>query len=118
MINLTEYENFVIQMMNARSKRDIESKQLVSSLGICSEAGEHGDIFKKVIFHEQEFTEDIRNKGMKELGDIIFYIAYAAREVYNSSLSEIIEINITKLSERYKTGTFTTAEFLAKEAQK
>lgn len=115
---LKEYEEFVVKMMSKQSMRDKESVMATAGLGLSGEAGEVSDTIKKLLFHDKPFTEEIRQDMILELGDIMFYLTLCATQVLNSSLEEVFDRNIAKLLERYKTGTFTTAEFLAKEAKK
>ena len=49
---------------------------------------------------------------------ILFYVAFAAREVCGVTLQEVLDGNYEKLSARYKDKKFTIEEFMAKEAAK
>ena len=115
---LTEYEDFVTGLMSPHSMRDPSTKLATAGLGLGGEGGEVADLVKKILFHGLEFDENVRQKLIKELGDIMFYVAFAARNVCNTTLREVIEANIEKLSARYKTGKFTTQEFIDKEKSK
>ena len=114
-MNLKEYEDFVVKMVCDRSKRDFESKILTGGLGCGGEGGEIADLAKKVVFHGMEFDEEARKKLIKEIGDNLFYLAWTAREVCGIGLQEAIDANVDKLNKRYQNGTFTHAEFMAKE---
>lgn len=112
--SLQEYQEFVERMASERSKRDAESRFLTAATGLAGEAGEFADLVKKAIFHESGF--DVA-KLAKELGDILWYAAFAATAL-GVTLQDVIDGNVEKLQARYKTGTFTKEEFQAKEAAK
>lgn len=113
-MTLEEYCDFVVSKASERSTRDFESAIGTSGLGIAGEAGEIADLTKKVLFHGMEFTEEVRNKFIKELGDVMWYAAFLARVVLQVKIEDVIDANVEKLNARYKEG-FTTAEFMAKE---
>ena len=69
-------------------------------LGIAGEAGEVAELFKKTL-RGQDFTKDM---VLKELGDVIYYVARAA-EFYGSNLQEVIELNVAKLEKRQQEKT-------------
>lgn len=117
-IKLTEYEDFVLKMMSSSSMNSLESKLATAGLGLGGEGGEVADLVKKVLFHEMEFDENVKQKLVKELGDAIFYIAFAARVLCEVGLQEIMDENVNKLNNRYKNGKFTKEEFLLKENAK
>ena len=69
-------------------------------MGLCGEAGECIDIYKKCLFQGHELD---RAHLAEELGDVAWYLAVAARGAgYN--LSDIFNMNITKLRKRYPDG--------------
>jgi len=70
------------------------------------EAAEAADLMKKVIFHGKEFTPEIREKIMKEIGDTLWYTQGACNTL-NTSIHEVMEQNVIKLSERYPEGHFS-----------
>lgn len=78
-MTLEEYCDFVVSKASERSTRDFESAIGTSGLGIAGEAGEIADLTKKVLFHGMEFTEEVRQKMIKELGDVLWYSAFLAR---------------------------------------
>jgi NTP pyrophosphatase (non-canonical NTP hydrolase) len=86
--------------------------QIIWTLGLTGEAGEFADLMKKVHGHGHEFTEEVRLKAGKELGDVLWYLSVLAQSL-NFTLSEIAEMNIAKLKARYKKG-FTIEESLDK----
>lgn len=74
-----------------------------AQIGICTEAGEIADIFKRFIFYGKNI--DIINLS-EELGDLLWYIAIASNELDRISegkitLETIMQTNINKLKARY-----------------
>lgn len=70
------------------------------ALGLVCEAGEVGDILKKVIFHGHDLDDE---ELKKELGDVLWYLSNICN-VLGYSMEEIADLNITKLRERYPNG--------------
>ena len=71
-------------------------------LGLAGEAGETADKVKKIIRDKGGYaSEEDRAAIIKELGDVLWYVANVARYL-NVSLSEVAESNIEKLSSRKK----------------
>ena len=79
-----------------------------SATGLCGESGEFSEIFKKVIFHGKEITDDTKAHAAKELGDIIWYWTNACRAL-SLDPNQVIADNVTKLEARYPGGTFSAA---------
>ena len=69
-------------------------------MGLCGEAGECIDLVKKARFQGHELDRD---KLMKELGDVAWYLAVASKAA-GFKLSEVFEENVKKLKERYPDG--------------
>ena len=69
-------------------------------MGLCGEAGEAIDIVKKHIAQGHELDRD---KLIKELVDVAWYLAETATAL-NVSLGEVLQRNIDKLSARYPDG--------------
>lgn len=117
-MTLDEYCDFVTKLASKDSMVDFKSKLTTGAMGMAGEAGEVVDIAKKILFHGQPYTDEVRQKLIKELGDEIWYLAFFCRNVLNISIEEVIEANVQKLSARYKSLEFTTEEFMAKEKAK
>ena len=71
--------------------------------GLSGESGEIADLWKKIKFHQLEFDEQMRDKLIKELGDVCWYLCLASNAL-NISIEEIIEKNIEKLQARHPHG--------------
>lgn len=76
------------------------------------------DVVKKVLFHGKPYNEAVRNDLIKKIGNIMKAVTFIGKEVCGVTVKEIIEHNIKKLSERYKSLSFSTEEFMAKENAK
>ncbi len=72
----------------------------VMGLGVAGEAGEVADLIKKIVGHDHELD---KIKLVKELGDVLWYVAIAAGLI-GYELSEVADLNIKKLRERYPNG--------------
>lgn len=84
-----------------------------AALGLCGEAGEFTDLVKKHLFHGAELP---REKALKELGDVLWYVA-AACTALQASMGEVAQLNIDKLRARHPNG-FTHASAQAKADEK
>ncbi len=81
------------------------------ALGVAGEAGEVADIIKKHVGHGHPLD---REKLVKELGDVLWYVARMAATI-GYSLEEVANINIDKLNARYPNGFSTEASLNRKE---
>lgn len=69
-------------------------------LGLCGEAGELANQWKKVLRDDNGVITDARfEKLVDELGDVLWYLAMIAHEL-SISLDTIAERNLQKLSTR------------------
>lgn len=74
------------------------------TLGLTGEAGEVADKVKKVIRDNNEvFTEEKKLEIIKELGDVLWYIATLSYEL-GYTLEQVGEINNNKLESRKERG--------------
>jgi NTP pyrophosphatase (non-canonical NTP hydrolase) len=81
-------------------KGDFQKDLVNAALGLTGEAGEVADEVKKHVFHGHGLDA---HKLKKELGDILWYVAWAASTL-GLDLSEIAAANIDKLKKRYPNG--------------
>ncbi len=73
-------------------------------LGISGEAGEVAEKVKKLLRNNDgKMTEDDRVEIIKELGDILWYVACLSKYL-QADLSQVAQANIDKLADRYKRG--------------
>lgn len=82
-------------------------------LGLCGETGEVADLVKKSEFQGRELD---RNKLLKELGDVRWYLEVLCYTL-NTSLEEIEKMNMDKLKTRYPNG-FSVTESIIKKDEK
>ena len=93
-----EYQKLAMTTLNpALSKQDV----LINAvMGLCGESGEAIDIVKKHLHQGHALDKE---KLVKELGDIAWYLAEAATAL-DISLDDVFEQNIAKLKARYPEG--------------
>ena len=80
--------------------QDTNKALIVAALGLGGESGEVLDHIKKYYGHGHELDIDYLKK---ELGDILWYVAYMA-EVLGLDLEDVAKCNIDKLTKRYPEG--------------
>ena len=89
-IDFNKYQNFVDAVTSDASKdflalsdRMVEldekganiERLLTSAVGINAEGGEFMEIVKKLVFQGKSWNEETKNHLVRELGDVIWYIA-------------------------------------------
>lgn len=102
---LNDYE--ADAMRTAGSALDESHGLILSALGMAGEAGEFADLIKKHIYHDHPLDRD---KAVKEIGDVLWYVARAAHAV-GVPLADLARLNIEKLKARYPDG-FTSERSL------
>ena len=97
-MTINEYQKLAMSTLNpALSKKDV----LINGvMGLCGESGEAIDIVKKHLAQGHPLD---REKLVKELGDIVWYLAETATAL-DVTLEEVLEGNIEKLRRRYPEG--------------
>lgn len=88
------------RLASAGDRSDNVKRMTLSALGLAGETGEYVDIIKKHLFHGKPLDRD---HALAELGDVLWYLMYAA-DTLGSSLEEVATINDAKLAARYPTG--------------
>jgi NTP pyrophosphatase (non-canonical NTP hydrolase) len=76
---------------------------ITAALGICAEGGEFTEVVKKCIFQGKPMDEHTIFHLKRELGDIMWYISQACIAL-DTSIEDIIYMNIEKLEARYPDG--------------
>ena len=109
-MTVNEYQKLAMTTLNpALSKKDV----LINGvMGLCGESGEAIDIVKKHLAQGHPLD---REKLIKELGDIAWYLAETATAL-DVNLEEVLQGNIEKLRRRYPEG-FDTAHSIHREAE-
>jgi NTP pyrophosphatase (non-canonical NTP hydrolase) len=104
-MNFNEYERLA---METADYPDIGNNVLYPAAGAAGEAGEFLDKIKKAWrntgnYHSGALSSEQRMDALKELGDQLWYITAAAKEL-QSSLQLVAEFNIAKLADRRARG--------------
>ena len=103
-----EYQKLAMTTLNpALSKKDV----LINGvMGLCGESGEAIDLVKKHLHQGHPLDKE---KLIKELGDIAWYLAETAYAL-DTDLDTVLEQNIAKLKARYPEG-FDTEKSMNRE---
>jgi NTP pyrophosphatase (non-canonical NTP hydrolase) len=103
-----EYQRLAMTTLNP----DLTKKDVLINgvMGLCGESGEAIDIVKKHLHQGHELDKE---KLLKELGDIAWYLAETAYAL-DIPLDEVFEGNIAKLRARYPQG-FDTEKSVHRE---
>lgn len=97
-MNINDYQKEAMTLLNpALTERDVLMNAL---MGLCGESGEAIDLMKKHLYQGHPLD---REKLIKELGDIAWYLAEAATGL-DIDLSEVLRRNLDKLHARYPQG--------------
>ena len=109
-MNINEYQKEAMSLLNpALTENDVLMNAL---MGLCGESGEAIDLMKKHLYQGHDLDKD---KLIKELGDVAWYLAEAATGL-NIDLSEVLQRNLDKLHARYPQG-FSTERSMHREAE-
>ena len=97
-MTVNEYQNLAMRTLNPTlSKRDV----LINSvMGLCGESGEAIDLVKKWLAQGHDLDKE---RLVKELGDIAWYLAEAATAM-DIPLEQVFQGNLDKLRKRYPEG--------------
>lgn len=97
-MDLNEYQNKATRTANTDLPREMQIATF--ALGLAGESGEVADLLKKHLGHGHPLD---REKLVKELGDVLWYVA-ALADVYGIELGAVAETNLAKLRARYPDG--------------
>lgn len=106
---LDQYQNLACRTSNM--SLDEKLNLAVLALGFAGESGEVCDLIKKYAGHNHELD---RQKLMKEIGDVVWYVAVLANAL-GFKLSEVAQANVDKLKKRYPNGFDSEASKNRKE---
>jgi NTP pyrophosphatase (non-canonical NTP hydrolase) len=98
-------EAFVTRIKELQEQNFPTERLLTAAVGMSAEAGEFTEIIKKIIFQGKPVNEENLFHLKRELGDIMWYVAQACIGL-DTSLDEIMEMNVEKLVARYPGGNF------------
>ena len=108
-MQVNEYQKAAMATLNpALDKKDV----LINSvMGLCGESGEAIDIVKKWLMQGHELDKE---RLVKELGDVAWYLAEAATAL-DVPLEAVFQGNLDKLRQRFPNGFDTEASVNRKE---
>ena len=97
-MTINEYQKLAMTTLNP----DLNKKDVLINgvMGLCGESGEVIDIVKKHLHQGHELDKE---KIVKELGDVAWYLAEIAWAL-DVPLEEVLQGNIDKLKARYPEG--------------
>ena len=97
-MTINEYQKLAMTTLNP----DLDKKDVLINgvMGLCGESGEVIDIVKKHLAQGHELDKE---KIIKELGDVAWYMAEIAT-VLDVELEDVFVQNIEKLKKRYPEG--------------
>jgi len=104
---LREYAGFVDDCVSLADDTPRE-RLLLGGFGLAGESGEVVDLLKKHLFHGNSEGE-IRDKLVKELGDVLWYYVLILSTM-DITLDEVIDKNRTKLDKRHAEGYYDHGE--------
>lgn len=92
-----DFKTYLTESERTLKDKGKDMNLLHGTVGICTEAGELLDAFKRNIFYGKELdTVNVK----EEIGDIMWYIAIMCREL-NMDMGDILQTNIDKLKARF-----------------
>lgn len=98
-----KYEKMAADTDTYTDKTSME-RLLYAALGIAGESGEVAEKLKKILRDEYDLISSLRRDELKdELGDILWYVAKAAREL-GVSLEDVALANLQKIQSRRRRG--------------
>ena len=100
-----DHEAFVYRVQELEGQGFPTERLLTASVGMCAEAGEFTEVVKKIVFQGKPVNEENLFHLKRELGDIMWYVAQACMGL-DTTIDEIIEMNVDKLKSRYPGGEF------------
>ena len=77
-----------------------QTRLIENTLGLMGETGEIAEKVKKMLRDDTKVSKD---DIIKELGDVAFYLT-AIANYFDSSLTDVLEVNVDKLDDRAKRG--------------
>ena len=119
-VNFKEYSKFVDAVTSDESKDFIAfsdrivsldekganiERVLTGAVGINAEGGEVMEIVKKLIFQGKPWDDQNIYHLKRELGDVMWYVMQCLIAL-DSSMDEIVGMNVEKLKARYPGGEF------------
>ena len=98
-------EAFVYRIQELEGQGFPSERLLTAAVGMSAEAGEFTEVVKKIVFQGKPVNEENLFHLKRELGDVMWYVAQACMGL-DTTIDEIIEMNVDKLKSRYPGGEF------------
>ena len=98
---------FSDRIVNLDEKGANIERLLTGAVGINSEGGEIMEIVKKTVFQGKPWNDETIHHLKRELGDVLWYVVQCLIAL-DSSMEEIVGMNVDKLKKRYPGGEFDT----------
>lgn len=95
-----DFASYEEQVLRTAAPGSPDRLLAITALGLVGEAGEVAELVKKDLGHGQRMARD---ELVKELGDVLWYLARMAL-LAGSSLEEVATKNMSKLATRYPEG--------------
>ena len=100
-----DHEAFVYRIQELEGQGFPSERLLTAAVGMSAEAGEFTEVVKKIVFQGKPVNEENLFHLKRELGDIMWYVTQACMGL-DTTIDEIIEMNVDKLKSRYPGGEF------------
>lgn len=100
-----DFSEFADRLNDLKIQGFPTQRLLTAAVGMSAEAGEFTEVIKKIIFQGKPVNEENLFHLKRELGDIMWYVAQACMGL-DTTLDEIMEMNVDKLKARYPGGEF------------
>ncbi len=101
-MKLSDYQEFALETSKYPGKGTLMGI-VYCALKMNGEAGEYAEHLGKAMRDDDTITDGRRTLMLKELGDVLWYVASSAVEL-GSSLDEVAQMNIDKLKDRRARG--------------
>ena len=100
-MTFSEYQKLAQRTDLAKNIRDWNDVyNFEKLLGLCGEAGEVADKFKKILRDRAGVVSEAdRDEIVKELGDVLWYLAIIAEHL-DVDFEQVAQVNIAKLASR------------------
>tara|TARA_R100000805_G_scaffold15592_2_gene17519 strand:+ start:1025 stop:1435 length:411 start_codon:yes stop_codon:yes gene_type:complete len=100
-----DHEAFIYRLQELEGQGFHSERLLTAAVGLCAESGEFTEVVKKIVFQGKPVNEDNIFHLKRELGDVMWYLAQACMAL-DTTIDEVIEMNVDKLQSRYPGGSF------------
>ncbi|MBR2587135.1 nucleoside triphosphate pyrophosphohydrolase family protein [Candidatus Saccharibacteria bacterium] len=100
---MNEYQDQAAKFDLFRATGNYDTVAFVEKvLGLVGEAGETADKVKKILRDKEgRISEEDKLEIVKELGDVLWYVANVARYL-DTPLEKVARLNLEKLEDRYQ----------------